>query len=178
MRGAPQRKGKKGFKSGGVATFNKSRKAVLNLNPNIKSSSEKNLSSEQILEHYVYKFWQSPEELRDIVARDFIYDLIHLIEKAGNMHTSLAKLHLKSLYARWLSFCRRTEVDIGKGECIRYEEALLGSAVILLNDGNGRDFIIKEKMLWSRDSMQQFMEWVLKSDDDSSKFYAQWIQKA
>lgn len=149
---------------------------MTNLNPNTVSSSEKVLTPEAILKKQVAEWFEAPEEERDLVARDMIYDLVHLIERAAKMHTMLAKAHLKSLYAKWVQFCTLTEVETEEGYCERYDEALFGSAIIALNDGKGKAFVVKNKMLWSKICMDQFNEWVNESDDEKSKYYKSWVR--
>ena len=147
-----------------------------NLNTNTESSSKKVSTPESVLKKQVAEWFQAPENERDLVARDLIYDLVHLIERAAKMHTMLAKAHLKSLYARWVDFCRLTEVETEDGYCERYEEALFGSAIVSLNQGKGKAFVVANKMLWSKSCMEQFNEWVHASDDERSKYYKSWIQ--
>ena len=146
------------------------------LNPNTESSSKKVSTPESILEKQVAEWFEAPEDERDLVARDLIYDLVHLIERGAKMHAMIARAHLKSLYARWVDFCRLTEVETDDGYCERYEEALFGSAIIVLNQGDGKAFVVLNKMLWSKVCMEQFISWVSSSDDERSKYYKSWIQ--
>jgi hypothetical protein len=146
-------------------------------NPNVVSSSEKVATPESTLALKVAEWHEAPEDERDLVARDMIYDLVKLIERGAKMHTLLAKAHLKSLYAKWVQFCDQTEVETEDGYCERYEESLFGSAIICLNGGHGKAFVIRNKMLWSKDSMEQFLSWVNYSEDEKSKYYRDWVQK-
>jgi hypothetical protein len=147
-----------------------------NRNPNTVSSSEKVATPESLLKKHVAEWYEAPEEERDLVARDLIYELVHLIERGAKMHAMIARAHLKSLYAKWVDFCRLTEVETDDGYCERYEEALFGSAVITLNQGEGKAFVTLHKMLWSKVCMEQFVSWVNTSTDERSKYYKSWIQ--
>jgi hypothetical protein len=132
--------------------------------------------TEQLLEEAVAEWHQVEEEERDLVARDFIYDLVLSIERAANMKTFLARAHLKSLYAKWTQFCKLTEIDLGNNEVERYSEALFGSAIICLNDGKGKAFVVKNKMLWSKAGIDIFNSWVNECDDERSKYYRNWAR--
>ena len=133
-------------------------------------------STEQILQNAVYKWHNVDEEERDLVARDFVYDLVLSIERAANMKTLLARAHLKSLYAKWVQFCKLTEIDLGDNDVERYSEALFGSAIICLNDGNGKAFVVKNKMIWSKVGIDIFNSWVNECDDERSKYYRKWAR--
>lgn len=137
----------------------------------------KKLNAEALLAQEVANWHKASEDERDLVARDFLCGLIFYIERAEKMLPLLARAHLKSLYAKWKQFCTETEVDTKEGECERYDEALFGSAIIALNAGKGKAFVIKNKMIWSKACMEQFNDWVHYVDDDYSNHYKDWIVK-
>lgn len=134
------------------------------------------MSTEAFLAQQVAIWHNTPEEERDLVARNFLCGLVLYIERAEKMIPLLAKAHLKNIYAKWRQFCTQTEVDTEEGECERYDEALFGSAIIALNDGKGKAFVVKNKMIWSHASMEQFNHWVNYVDDDYSEHYKEWIR--
>jgi len=133
------------------------------------------MSTETFLAQQIWTWHNTPEEERDLVARNFLCGLVLYIERAEKMIPILARAHLKNLYAKWRQFCTQTEVDTKEGECERYDEALFGSAIIALNSGKGKAFVTANKMIWSKASVEQFNEWVNYVDDEHSAKFKEWI---
>ena len=138
--------------------------------------SIKHLSTEAFLSQQVCEWEEAEGEAKDYVARNFLCGLVLYIERAEKMIPLMARAHLKSLYAKWRQFCVLTEVETEEGKCERYDEALFGSAIIVLNDGKGKAFVVHNKMIWSRASMEQFNEWVNSFDDNYSEHFAPWVR--
>ena len=140
------------------------------------TESIRQLSTEAFLSEQVDLWHNSEEEDRDLVARNFLCGLCLYIERAEKMIPILAKAHLKSLYAKWKQFCTQTEIDLGDNDVERYDEALFGSAIISLNSGKGKAFVIANKMIWSKACIEQFNDWVNYVDDEYSAHYKEWVR--
>ena len=134
------------------------------------------LNVEGLLSKSLSEWFEAPEDERDLVARDFLCGLVLYIEKAEKMVPLLARAHLKSLYAKWVQFCKDTEIDLGDNDVERYDEALFGSAIICLNDGRGKEFVVKHKMIWSKICIQQFRDWIHEYEDEHSTHYKSWVR--
>ncbi len=140
------------------------------------SDSIKHLSTEAFLAQQVEEWENAGWDEKDFVARNFLCGLVLYIERAEKMIPIMARAHLKSLYAKWRQFCVLTEVETSEGDCERYDEALFGSAIVILNDDKGKAFVTLHKMIWSRASMEQFNHWVNTFDDHYSEHFAPWVR--
>ena len=68
------------------------------------TSSISKMSTEAFLAQQVWTWHNTPEEERDLVARNFLCGLVLYIERAEKMIPILARAHLKNLYAKWRQF--------------------------------------------------------------------------
>lgn len=135
------------------------------------------MNCEQLLKKAVQDWKECSEEEEESVVRDLVYDLAKLIENGANMKPVLAKNHLKKLVSTWKQFCDQTSFVNEEGVPEGYAYQLLGSAIIVLNDGRGKAWVQKNKVLWSYDSIEIFKTWVLEGQDERSIFYKTWVKE-
>ena len=135
------------------------------------------MNCEQLLKNAVQDWKACEEEEEESIVKDLVYDLVKLIEKGATMPSILAKNHLKQLVSTWKRFCDQTSFVNEEGIPEGYAYQLFGSAVIVLNDGNGEAWVKKNKVLWSHDSKEIFKEWVLEGKDERSVHYQNWVKR-
>lgn len=143
----------------------------------------KQVTPEELLEISVNEWHTRGEDTRDEVARDILYSLVKMIERAVKMNPkyfgpTYVRNYIKLLRSIWIKFCNQTpHHDEGCTDNVEYSPDLFGSAIVALNSGDGKRFCIDHRIIFSQVCIDVFNSLVEESDDEMSNHFKTWVRK-